>query len=947
MYLNKTILILGSLILLASSAVADRVLCSTDLAVEMPSYFARSSGTIEKSGGGIKFTPPAEPSKTTEVRLPLPDDRDFRLYGELEFKTSTENDKCAITVKLEARWPKHADISKKRLTLKKGTQTHKVYVHHAGFKTELRELVIVFHHEPEAKDEKNISVLKAPVEITGIKLNAVDYALQNLSKGVPERLAVALPPGLSPEAVKAGEAVRSKLQAESEDCFKVLKNRNSSPAANEKALGRLYDLQMHGGWMIQEAGLKVQAEKSTVYGWTGGADKILRDGEFPGFIGGTARVEAARNEKEGLQLALFAGMDLQNVSVQVGAFQTEDGTVFPAENITAAPIGYVTPTAPAYWSEYITHKMPDPLLSYLQAFDVEKEKFQPLWVDFSVPKGQKPGIYQGKVDFLVDGGPVVSVPVELTVRKFELPDRMTFQAVVSSGEFYHGLYEQSGSVRAEFDKFMFSEGDGDPSKLSPEAQRMVQINFDFFNMMREHNLEFHDIYRSVRRVVPGWRRRMINEYNKMFCLGYDNAGLGHFDKQFADMRQEGTAGRAYIYGYDEIRANDARAFAGMKKSYGELKKRFPEITTAATALDYSYGEKTGTTEELDIWIVPPGNFMGGKKAAERARARGKQVWFYPCNWPYPPDANLLLENRAAATRMVIGLMPWKFKPDGFLYYSTTMLGQQVQLKSLLKKWDRTGDVRDIFEGMLSYDGDYQLSSVSNKDAKLECWTNLPKDMVKPLTAEFEIMVVKGGSDARLTVELRQNHFDGVKTDNHYFNIDMNAGDWQTVRQEIPVTSPIRNMLFAVRLKGKDAQIRIRNINLYQEGVTYDRRITATKLLEGGPVLDENNYAYSMFRSNGDGTLIYPGPEGALPSIRLKFLRDGLEDYEYLVLLKKSIDEVEAGTRRVPNQTQWLEQARKLLEVDDNVCRSMNKYAKTGNILLDYRSKVANLLDQVQ
>jgi hypothetical protein len=47
--------------------------------------------------------------------------------------------------------------------------------------------------------------------------------------------------------------------------------------------------------------------------------------------------------------------------------------------------------------------------------------------------------------------------------------------------------------------------------------------------------------------------------------------------------------------------------------------------------------------------------------------------------------------------------------------------------------------------------------------------------------------------------------------------------------------------------------------------------------------------------NGDGTLIYPGPISKiggttpipLPSIRLKNIRDGMEDYEYLIALSKA------------------------------------------------------------
>jgi hypothetical protein len=42
--------------------------------------------------------------------------------------------------------------------------------------------------------------------------------------------------------------------------------------------------------------------------------------------------------------------------------------------------------------------------------------------------------------------------------------------------------------------------------------------------------------------------------------------------------------------------------------------------------------------------------------------------------------------------------------------------------------------------------------------------------------------------------------------------------------------------------------------------------------------------------NGEGSLVYParpvGYDGVVPTIRLKALRDGIEDYEYLALLER-------------------------------------------------------------
>ncbi len=44
--------------------------------------------------------------------------------------------------------------------------------------------------------------------------------------------------------------------------------------------------------------------------------------------------------------------------------------------------------------------------------------------------------------------------------------------------------------------------------------------------------------------------------------------------------------------------------------------------------------------------------------------------------------------------------------------------------------------------------------------------------------------------------------------------------------------------------------------------------------------------------NGDGFLVYPGSNGPVPSIRWENIRDGLEDFEYLVLMREAVKRLE-------------------------------------------------------
>lgn len=69
--------------------------------------------------------------------------------------------------------------------------------------------------------------------------------------------------------------------------------------------------------------------------------------------------------------------------------------------------------------------------------------------------------------------------------------------------------------------------------------------------------------------------------------------------------------------------------------------------------------------------------------------------------------------------------------------------------------------------------------------------------------------------------------------------------------------------------------------------------------------------------NGEGVLVYPGENGCLPSIRLKVLREGMEDYEYFVILKslgkKSFADNQVK-RIVKSWYQWDENPERLLDI---------------------------------
>lgn len=106
---------------------------------------------------------------------------------------------------------------------------------------------------------------------------------------------------------------------------------------------------------------------------------------------------------------------------------------------------------------------------------------------------------------------------------------------------------------------------------------------------------------------------------------------------------------------------------------------------------------------------------------------------------------------------------------------------------------------------------------------------------------------------------------------------------------------------------------------------------------------------TRWNQNGNGSLFYPGPEGPVGSVRLEVLRDGIEDYEYLMLLRKQSDKVRANSNLTaqPEVKILLGQAERLLRIEDSLVESMRYYTKEPKQLIKRREEIAFMIETLQ
>ncbi|UCF35301.1 MAG: DUF4091 domain-containing protein [Acidobacteriota bacterium] len=95
-------------------------------------------------------------------------------------------------------------------------------------------------------------------------------------------------------------------------------------------------------------------------------------------------------------------------------------------------------------------------------------------------------------------------------------------------------------------------------------------------------------------------------------------------------------------------------------------------------------------------------------------------------------------------------------------------------------------------------------------------------------------------------------------------------------------------------------------------------------------------------ANGDGLLVYPGPGGtALPSIRLSVMRDAIEDWEVLFLLKRAA--ALAEQRKDPALASQLKRAEILLQVPDPLTSDLMNWSDQPRDYSQARSELYDLL----
>jgi len=158
--------------------------------------------------------------------------------------------------------------------------------------------------------------------------------------------------------------------------------------------------------------------------WASSGWKISPDKPLPEEKSQAITIRMARNEVEAAQLVVRPAAGWEgDYSVQATGLKGPGGDVIARDSIEILEVRYVNVTHPTDKSS-VAGLWPDPLPPLRGAIALKADKNQPFWIRVKAPRDAPPGIYTGTIAVSV-GGYTAEAALRIEIYDFTLPERMT------------------------------------------------------------------------------------------------------------------------------------------------------------------------------------------------------------------------------------------------------------------------------------------------------------------------------------------------------------------------------------------------------------------------------------------------------------------------------------------------------------------------------------------
>ena len=730
---------------------------------------------------------------------------------------------------------------------------------------------------------------------------------------------------------------------------------------------------------INEGYLLVKNDFCQIW-WVENTYKVFRDSPVPKRKR-AIELRSAKNESEGFQLVLNPASEMEDVTITVSDFKNRSGNVIPAKNVTIRNIAYVHVTKPSG----IRHRAgwyPDPLPLYQGAFQVEGGGNTAVWFSVKTPADAVEGLYSATIQIAAQGYRA-TIPVALTVWNFVLPDtpymRSSFGLNESMIRDYHRM-ENADELEKQIDWYYrsFKHYRISPAEVFGSITKTVTGNgwtggtYDpdtLYEGRYSYQITNNSIYSDVSgtpvslvEIVPGkpyfvkWMAKNSNDGQSYYVTIksytadkkpidwqlqgkiYPGNRVWHADSLFLDPVNPVIVDDILMYRPipENVSYIDVRFYPCIPGKNGNVpntiwldnvqvidmqdgKNLLPEgdfeqdIRLLDVTLDFSAFDKTAKKYfdeygfngfSISLPELCPGPFVGRKTG-----------WFHGFVNGTPEYKKLMtLYLKGLQDHLEINgwlgkeYLYWIDEPKqedyGFVREGMKTIHEAApQLKRFITENNPGPEIMDVTDIGCPVLAKLDLQK-SRKwiDEGREMWTYL---MCWPKAPHNNLFIDSDAINLRMWLWMSYRYrLKGILvwSSNFWNESDCSpAGIWQ---------------------------------NPWEDPMAYND----VPLPRGS----------SCEFGNGDGRFFYPPRRDPnedkskcicepIPSLRLEILREGLEDYDYMILLEKAIER--GGT----NRQDWVERAKKALSFGSELFVSEQEYSKDHRVLMKKREELGELL----
>jgi len=629
--------------------------------------------------------------------------------------------------------------------------------------------------------------------------------------------------------------------------------------------------------------------------WASSGWKISRDKSLPAEKGRAIVISAARNEAEAAQLVVRPTIPLTGFTARAGDLAGPGGAVISSKSVEIFKVRYVNVERPTDKSS-IPGLWPDPLPPLKGTMDLEANKNQPFWIRVKVPRDAPAGNYTGSINLRAQNYNA-KVALSVEVYDFVLPDRMTCTTAFgfSPGSvFRYQKLSDAGQRRLVLDKYWASFGAHHISPYNPAPLDNIKVIWP-------------DIKPPARKWEGGVEVTNEKHAGEQSLLLFDDKNdlrtalpehaflvtLNHYD-----------ASDKWIYGGNNDIGIEG---SGQWQQFDRLIKTFPKDAKSfrlnfRAATWTESGENTGLVWFDDVSLINPST---GDELMEGGD-------FEPPALPPVERDKLKAEldfsdwDKAMARGIDhYGFNSFRLGIPGLLFNSYCT---QIQEHLRQKGW-----LDEAFVYWFDEPAPRDYEFVMNGFRKLK---EAAPGITRMLTEQVEPSLI-GGPDIWCAVSNQYKHEPAEERRKHgekfwWYVCTGPKAPYCTLFIDHPGTE-LRVWLW------QSWQRNIEGILVWQANYWTSSAAYPDSERPQNPYDDPMGWrsGYSTPRGdkkpwgNGDGRFIYPpeaaadahpsGPvlDGPVDSIRWEMLRDGIEDYEYLVVLRKLIEANKGNLLEVP------------------------------------------------